>query len=125
MNEDNELPRKVKLHVESEIHDYVYDHPESAIGQPWGDDRVQASLEEMRNALVEPYWADVLMPDRWDNMRVETSEKRRCVVVADNRKGYLVLWDPEQNIFILGHTTGGPLASWGLTGDAVGCFLSI
>jgi hypothetical protein len=121
-NESN-LLEKIKLAVEDELRNYKYPVSKFAIGTPWSDDKVNDELERMRIALVEPYWADVIFPDKLDHFKEGTT--RRCVAIADNRNGYLVLYDPEDENYLLAHSTNGPLMTWGLTGDAVGCFLSI
>jgi hypothetical protein len=125
MNDDIQMLESLKQEVLKQIGDYRYSVPESALGQPWTEDQVRDGLQEMRNSLVEPYWADVVIADKPEQWNLVNPIIRRCIAVADNREGYLLLWDPEEHRYMLGHNTNGPLSSFGIWGDAVGCFLAI
>jgi hypothetical protein len=106
-----ELRRKVEL----EIDEYVYELPEGAIGNPWPPDKVEEHLRAFRTALVEPYWTDVIDDDK---------QRKCCVAVADDKKGYLVVFEPDAQKFMLVMQKGNDLISFGVDGDAVGCFLA-
>jgi hypothetical protein len=48
--------------------------------------------------------------------------RRKCVVVADDAKGTLLLFDPVEESFVLAERGGAGLTTFGARGDAVGCF---
>jgi hypothetical protein len=101
--------------VEREIDEYVYEVPDGARGNPWSTDKVKRELNAFREALVEPYWADVVDDEK---------QKKGCVVVADDGRSYLLVFEPEQGMFMLVMRKAGDLISFGVDGDAVGCFLA-
>jgi hypothetical protein len=117
----------LRRYVESQIDGYIYVVPEGAVGQPMGQDWLKAGLQKMRESLVDPYWIDVRIGDTWEqiHMRVEELEMRRCAVVADDREGTLLLWDPVTGEFVLASNHSGQLGTFNVRGDAVGCFLAI
>jgi hypothetical protein len=106
--------------VENEIDNYVYEiHPE-AIGQPWPQERVVDQLVEMRAALVQPTWRDVKIQDSMDEAECEI---RPCVLVAVDREGYELYFDPARGDFVLAYS-GNPPVTFNVRGDAVGCFMA-
>jgi hypothetical protein len=64
---------------------------------------------------VDPYWVDIIGDDK---------QRKSCVAVADDKKSYLLVFEPEAQIFILVMKKGSDLISFGVDGDAVGCFLA-
>jgi hypothetical protein len=110
--------------VENEIENYVYDiHPE-AIGQPLSQEWVSAQLAEMRAALVEPTWREIRVQDSYDQVIGKAEgEIRRCVLVADDREGCELYFDPAQEDFVLAFS-GDPPVTFNVRGDAVGCFMA-
>ena len=110
--------------IESEIENYVYDvHPE-AIGQPLPQEWVDAQLAEVRAALVPPIWRDIKIKDSYEQaMGIAECEIRPCVLVADDREGYELYFDPVQGNFVLAHS-GNPPVTFNVRGDAVGCFMA-
>lgn len=125
MSTESDGMKNLRARVEAEIDGYVYSLPENAIGNPWPSDKVSRLLNELRQALVEPYWADVEIRDTYEQVKLVEGPRQRCIVVADNRKGYFLLWDPACDDFFLAQNIKGTLYSFGVRGDAVGCFLSI
>jgi hypothetical protein len=123
-NESDEL-KSLKARVKAEIDGYVYSLPENAIGNPWPSDKVAGHLDALKRALVEPYWTEVETRDTFEQVKLNEGPRRRCVVVADNRAGYLLLWDPDCHDFFLAQKVNGALRSFGVRGDAVGCFFAI
>lgn len=105
------LRRKIEL----EIDEYVYEVPKGSIGNPWPLDKVEQELRTFRNALVDPYWIDVVDDDK---------TRKPCVAVADDNKTYLLVFEPEAQKFMLAMRKGNDLISFGVDGDAVGCFLA-
>jgi hypothetical protein len=64
----------------------------------------------------------------WDTFEQVTHEKaavRRCAVVADDGNGTLLAFDPDDEEFVLIQMGKESLESFGVRGDAVGCFLAI
>jgi hypothetical protein len=105
----------LRLTVENEIDTYKYEVPEGAVGNAWPAVKVEAYLREMRTCLVDPYWGDVEIRDTIEQMAETEAAVRRCAVV----------FDPIEEEFLLASKQTGSLSSFGVRGDAVGCFMSI
>ena len=105
------LRRKVEL----EIDEYVYQVPEGSIGNPWPAHKVEQQLHAFRGALVDPYWTEIVDDDK---------KRRHCVAVADDKMSYLLVFEPGAQKFMLVTKKGSDLISFGVDGDAVGCFLA-
>jgi hypothetical protein len=103
--------------VEREIDEYVYQVPKGAYGNPWSPEKVERELRAFREALISPYWTEVVDDDK---------KRKFCVAVADDKKSYLLVFEPEEQKFMLVTKSelNGDLISFGVDGDAVGCFLS-
>ena len=114
----------LRQRVEKEIETYVYECPDEAIGNPWTDEAVQNGLCQFRASLVQPYWTEVEIRDTFDQVGMPVAPQRKCVVVADDGKGMLLLFDPVENSFTLAERHGAGLTTFGVRGDAVGCFLA-
>jgi hypothetical protein len=106
-----ELRRKVEL----EIDEYVYEVPDGSIGNAWSPEKVEQQLRAFRNALVEPYWVDIIDDDK---------KRKSCVAVADDMKSYLLVFEPDAEKFMLVMRKDSELISFGVDGDAVGCFFA-
>lgn len=85
------------------------------MGSAWPPEKVERHLSDFRAALVEPYWTNVIDDDK---------QKKRGVVVADDTKGILLVFEPLAQKFFLVMSKGNELISFGVDGDAVGCFLA-
>jgi hypothetical protein len=110
--------------VESEIESYVYDIHPKAIGRPLSQEWVDAQLIEMRAALVEPAWRDIKIQDSYEQVIGSAEcEIRSCVMVADDREGYELYFDPVHGGFVLAYS-GDPPVTFNVRGDAVGCFMA-
>ena len=106
---------ELRQRVEREIAEYVSVVPEGSLGNPWPPAKVEKHLRAFRNALVEPYWSNIVDDDR---------RTKRCVVIADEKRGTLLVFEPEAQKFMLAMQKGSGLISFGVDGDAVGCFLA-
>ena len=111
--------------VESEIQNYKYEFSQGCIGNPMRPDQIVVYIEKMKNALVEPYWTEVELRDSLEQINAENPPSRSCAVVADDQCGTLLLWDPVEKEFLLASRFSGGLLSFGVRGDAVGCFMAI
>lgn len=125
----NTEPKEVDLsrlrqRVEKEIETYVYDFPDTAIGNPWTDAAVQQGLAKFRASLVKPYWTEVEIRDTFEQVGMTETPRRKCVAVADDGKGMLLLFDPTEDSFVLAERGSTELTTFGVRGDAVGCFLA-
>jgi hypothetical protein len=110
--------------VEAEIDSYVYELPDGSVGTPLPNDWIEAQLCEMRNALVEPAWETIGIGDSVDQIiGKEPINQRQCVLIADDKKGYQLYFDPKEKNFVLAYSTDGLPTSF-LRGDAVGCFIA-
>ncbi len=119
-----EFLSRLRQRVEKEIETYVYECPDDAIGKPWTDETVQKGLAQLQASIVEPYWAEVEIRDTFDQVGMIAAPLRKCVVVADDGKGMLLLFDPVEKSFVLAERGGARLITFGVRGDAVGCFLA-
>ena len=100
---------RLRQSVEKQIDEYVYFLPAWAMGNPIPPERIAAGLAEMRASLVEPYWVDVEIRDTFERCGMSSGPRRRCVVVADDRKGMWVLFDPVEDSLCIGSPHGhGP-----------------
>ena len=110
--------------LEKQIDEYVYVFPDWATGNPIPPERIAAGLAEMRASLIDPYWVDVEIRDTFEQCGMSSGPRRRCVVVADDRKGMWLLFDPPEQSFVLARRTDTGLVTFNVRGDAVGCFLA-
>jgi hypothetical protein len=115
---------RLRQHVETELETYVYDFPDTAIGNPWTDAAVQQGLAKFRASLVEPYWTEVEIRDTFEQVGTIEGPRRKCAAVADDGKGMLLLFDPTEDSFVLAERGSTGLTTFGVRGDAVGCFLA-
>jgi hypothetical protein len=110
--------------VESEIDSYVYEVPEGSVGTPLSNDWVEAKLRTMRASLVEPSWASIGIGDSVEQITGKAPiEQQLCVLIADDKAGYQLYYDPKENNFVLAYAGDGAPTSF-LRGDAVGCFIA-
>jgi hypothetical protein len=110
--------------IEQEIDSYIHEDAPDAIGSPMSKEWVVKQLAEFKSALVQPAMRIVQVSDTVQQMRLEIkSEMRECILVADDREGYELYYDPIQDDFFLAHS-GNPPTTFNVRGDAVGCFLS-
>jgi len=115
---------ELKREIEEEINSYVYEVPDGALGRPMPDEWVKEQLTQFRKALVEPEWRNINIRDTVEQMRGEAEPVlRKCVLVADDREGYELYFDPEENNFVLAYS-GNPPTTFNVRGDAVGCFMA-
>jgi hypothetical protein len=121
---DSESLSYLRQSVEKQIDEYVYVLPDWAIGNPTPPEKIAAGLAEMRASLTDPYWIDVEIRDTFEQCGMSSGPRRRCVVVADDRKGMWLLFDPAEQSFALAQRTDTGFVTFNVRGDAVGCFLS-
>jgi hypothetical protein len=105
--------------AESEIEKHQYAVPSTAVGKPIPADRIAAELEAMRSALVAPYWAEVELRDTAKQIAADTPLPRKCIVIANDGRGTLLLFDPVENDFFLARNGEGALLSIGVRVSAV------
>jgi hypothetical protein len=115
---------RLRSEVEQAIIEYVYVVPNDAIGNPMTDAAVDDGLALLRASLIEPYWEEVEIRDTFEQVGMLSGPRRKCAAVADDRSGMLLLFDPLENSFVLAQRGVRGLITFGIRGDAVGCFLS-
>ena len=115
--------------VTDEVNAYqVPAHDPAALGSPLPPEWFAAGLAEMRTSLVSPYWTRIRDMDPKSRELVILD----VVVVADDRAGSLVAFDPAiRGEFVLAvrdpdadRSRGVDVVSCGVRGDVVGCFLA-
>ena len=124
-----EIPENIDLSwlretVRRDLDEYVYEVPEGSMGNPKSVPDIADELSQMWAALIEPYWTMVEVRDTFEQIGAQEPLKRRCAAVADDGKGIVLLFDPHDESFVLAQRTVSGLATFGVRGDAVGCFLS-
>ena len=116
---------ELRRSVLEELDSYRYEVPPNALGRPMSDDWVARQLGEMRAALVDPEWRVVVIRESAGGPPLEVPEPRQCVLVAVDSSpgGYAELYyDPLEGDFVL--ASGEPPETFGVRGDAVGCFMA-
>lgn len=114
----------IRREVLREIDGYLaqYTPPTATFGVPWSAEKIAPMLEEMRGALIEPHWIDVMIGDVLTP--VSDLISRRCIAVADGGDGYLLAYDPTDREYLLAWRGEDAWADINVRGDAVGTFLS-
>jgi len=114
----------LRREVERNIDTYVYRVPEGAVGNPMSDAAIADGLAQMRALVVDPYWVEVEVRDTFEQITMTDPPRRACAVVADDGGGILLLYDPVEKSFVLAKREDSGLSTFGVRGDAVGCFLA-
>jgi len=120
---DKEFFRRLRREVERQISGYVYRVPASAIGTPLTAEEIRANLGAMRLCLIEPRWEEVNICNTPEEIRTGVGERRMCVTMAED-ESYVLMFDPVDEEYHLAWRSGFGLGTWGVRGDAVGCFLA-
>jgi hypothetical protein len=120
---DKDFFERLRHEVERQIADYVYVVPEGAVGTPLSPQYIRAHLELMRLCLVEPRWEEVVVCNTTEEARTGVGDKRMCVTMAEDG-GYVLVFDPLEHEYHLAWRSEHGLGTWGVRGDAVGCFIA-
>jgi hypothetical protein len=115
---------QLRREVEGAIDGYIYKVPDDAIGNPMTDAAIDNGLAQLRASLVEPYWEEVEVRDTFEQVKMGSGPRRKCAVIADDGKGILLLFDPVESSFVLAQRWKTEIITFGVRGDAVGCFLA-
>jgi hypothetical protein len=110
---------ELKEKVSGEIAGYVYAHSGTLVGNPPSSAKISEYLAELRSALVVPYWAEFVRRDTASDWESADPPTYQCAVVADDRAGILLAYDPEVNVFLLIRHGSAGLESFGVSGDVV------
>jgi hypothetical protein len=76
----------------------------------------------LRAALVKPEWRVVSKRDTFEEVERDTPKLRQCALVAEDDE-FQLYYDPLDEEFCLA-SFGDPPETFGVRGDAVGCFMS-
>jgi hypothetical protein len=120
---DVDFFRQLRREVERQISEYVYQVPRGAIGTPLPADEIRADLKLMRLCLVEPRWEEVDICNTPQEAKTGMGNRRKCVTMAED-KGYVLVFDQVGNEYYLAWRGERGLGTWGIRGDAVGCFIA-
>ncbi len=119
---------ELRRHCEREVEEYKYDLPESAVGNPWPADKLEAQLRKCKAAIVEPYNLQIELRDTVEQMNAEPPVVCEVWVVADDREGYKVFYNPNTCEFGLAEYNPGDdndiPSSINVNGDFVGTFMA-
>ena len=118
-------PRDVRAHIEDDISSFFYVAPDrtTTFGVPWSEERVEAELDALRQALVEPNLALV----RVDDLRTARSQwpvRPLWIVTRPDQNGYLVVFDPDVRRFGLATSNGQETETVNIWGDLVSTFMA-
>lgn len=114
----------LRRRIEQEIDSYVYPRHVAALGTPMPQEWVTQQLAEMRTALVDPVLRSIEIRDSVAQLRGEEPPVvRECFLVADDKVGYELYFDPASNDFVLAYS-GNPPSTFNVRGDAVDCFMA-
>lgn len=119
---------ELRQYCKREVTEYQYSVPESAVGNPWPAEKVEAQLKECKAALVEPYQQQIELRDTNEQMKAEPPILCEVWVVADDREGYKVFYNPKTQEFGLAQYKPGDESdvpsSFNVNGDFVGTFMA-
>jgi hypothetical protein len=120
---DKDFFQRLQRETERQISVYVYHVPAGAIGTPLPADDIRDSLNKMRLRLIEPRWEEVHICNTPEEIRTGEGVSRTCVTMAED-EGYVLVFDPVEEEYHLAWRSEYGLGTWGVRGDAVGCFLA-
>jgi hypothetical protein len=120
---DRDFFLRLRNGVERQISEYVYEVPSGAIGTPLPADQIRSDLEVMRLCLVEPRWEEVNICNTAAEIWTGVGNRRICVTLAEDN-GYVLIFDPVEEGYHLAWRSDAGLGTWGVSGDAVGCFIA-
>jgi hypothetical protein len=122
---ENDLFARLRREVELEISGYVYEVPPGAVGTPFSPKEIQDHLSLMRLCLVDPHWEEVEVRDTFEQIQTDVGPSRKCITIAEDESGYVLMFDPLENSYVLAYRNKERgLGTFGIRGDAVGCFLA-
>lgn len=121
--EEKDFLQRLRRDVERQISTYVYQVPAGALGTPLKPDEIRSYLDKMRVCLVEPHWETVNICNNPDEIRTGDGVSRMCVTMAED-ENYVLIFDLVEQEYNLAWRSERGLGTWGIRGDAVGCFLA-
>jgi hypothetical protein len=126
-NSSTQSEQEIFLHfrkeLEREMSEYVYEVPTGSMGTPWSAERVANELREMRQHLVQPRWEQVAIARNAKEATSDERNIRRCILLAED-EDYVLVFDPVDSLYHLGHRQEHGIATWGINGSAIDCFLA-
>jgi hypothetical protein len=119
---DRDFFLKLRRELDQQILSDVYEHPAGALGSPLPADVISDYLNSMRLCLVEPHWEEVNICTS-EQAFTGVGVRRMCVTMAEDQ-GYVLVFDPVEEQYHLAWRSEYGLGTWGIRGDAVGCFIA-
>ncbi len=101
-----ELREKIELEIEN----YRYPYSGLELGHPKSSDWIADQLNQLRAALVTPYWISI--------------DRSSYAIFADDGKRHLLAYDAQAQEYLLLEKFGDRLIDIEVHGDAVGCFMA-
>lgn len=120
---DKDFFQRLRRDLEHQISGYVYEVPEGALGSPLPPEEIRALLNAMRLCLVEPNWEEVNICNTREESLTGAGVRRMCVTMAED-EGYALVFDPADEQYHLAWRSETGLATWGIRGDGVECFIA-
>ena len=121
------LAARVRKEISSfDYSSYVSERANSlGVGTPLSREFFQDALTSMERSLVRPYPINIRVRKGMISDVDAKSEVERCVVVADDSEGRLVAYVPSMREFSIARKlSSGDLATYGINGSALDCFIS-
>lgn len=126
---DNIMERdSLSIYIRDILANYQYVSPpsDSTIGVPWSADKVNAYVEKLRSALVEPYIQRFKLRETCEQLNQSQQTFADFWVIAQGEAGYVEWYDPATGEFGLGIQQGSELPiSIGVRGDLIGVFCAM
>ncbi len=119
---------ELQKHCIQDVEEYEYIVPESAMGNALAAEKVDALLNECKEAIIEPYQSIIALRDTMEQMTAEPPVLCKVWVVADDRGGYKVIYNPNTKEFSLAQYDVDDdsviPSSINVNGDFVGTFMA-
>jgi hypothetical protein len=111
--------------LRAEIDGYRYESFPGMIGNPISEQRIRSEIARLLSSLVKPYWIEVVRRDTVKEIECKAPDSAKCVVAAMAGERTALVFDPERNEYLLVNLGTEPAQSFGVNGDAVGCFMAL
>ena len=119
---DGELFQRLRLDLDRQIAEYVYEIPEDAIGNPLPAETIANYLDSMRRCLVEPHWEEANICTPQESV-TGAGVRRMCITMAEEGS-YVLIFDPICEEYHLAWRGADGLGTWGIRGAGVDCFIA-
>jgi hypothetical protein len=121
---ETDLFARLRREVELQISGYRHKVSARPVGTPFSLEEINQHLSLMRRCLVDPRWEEVEIRDSFEQIQANAGLMRKCVTIAEDNHGYVLMFDPIDKSYLLAYRNGSRLGTFGVRGDAVESFLA-